>query len=34
MIGSPANTTLVAPEVFNFSASVAACVGNVVRLRL
>ena len=31
MIGSPANTTLVAPEALSFSAIVAACVGRVVR---
>src|SRR5580658_5283056 len=32
MMGSPANTTLVAPEALSFSASVAAWVGSVVRL--
>ena len=32
MMGSPAKTTLVAPEVFSFSARVAAWVGSVVRL--
>ena len=31
MIGSPAKMTLVAPEVFSFSAMVAAWVGRVVR---
>ena len=32
MMGSPATTTLVAPDVFSFSASVAAWVGSIVRL--
>ena len=34
MMGSPAKTTLVAPDALSFSAMVAAWVGSVVRLRV